>query len=177
MTLPRTRSRAIALLFGPVLLAGLGTPARAIEPYPGETREAFVARSALEQQRKLAEADTAAGELAPGFASGGDAGSPLGDHFRFGMFGLVTLVLVALRVSGGILRASRALTKVGGVRAKTDSFEDRLAEKLRELERTNPVSQSRPEPQHVSVSAEPPPAPLPTPQFPAAPRTFGRRTG
>lgn len=174
MALSRAWLRGIAMLFGLALLAGVGSPARAIEPYPGETREAFVARSALEQQRKLAEADAASQALGGGFAGSSSASG--GGGFKFGMFGLVALVLGGLRLSRGIFRASRAITGTGGVARRSESFEDRLAEKLRELERATPSQPHAPAlpqmpaiPVSTQSPADAPPRPAP------GPRTFGRR--
>lgn len=168
MTLPRIWPRVIAMLFGLTLLVATDTPAWAIDPYPGETREAFVARSALEQQRKLADADAAAQALGSGFA-GGDTGSTAG-IFKFGMFGLVALALGALRLSRGIFRASRVIAKTSGIGSGGASFEDRLAEKLRELQAAEQPPQAQaPNPADAAPMLQAAPAP------PGA-RTFGRRT-
>lgn len=167
------------MLFGLVVLIGLTAPANALEPYPGETREAFVARSALEQQRKLAEADAAAGALTPGLASGGGTESSGGfGGLQFGAAGLAMLLLGGLRMSRSIFRASRSLTKKpGGQIAGVDTFQDRLAARLRELDQPSPLPSATPVPQHgvtPEPTADPQPPRLISPVA-TGPRTFGRR--
>lgn len=167
MTARPTWLRVFAMLLGLALLAGLSaTPARAIEPYPGETQEAFAARARLDQQAKLAAADAASGS--PYQTHGGGGGGSLGGALKLGIVSLAMLAIGGLRMSRGIFRASRTIAKASGASTAGETFEDRLAERLRELERTDALP-TAPLPATQPVASAPP-----RPMV-AGPRTFGKR--
>lgn len=162
MTGQRTRLCAFAMFLGLALTIGLSAgPARAIEPYPGETQEAFAARAQLEQQAKLAAADAASGKSS-------SAGGAMGSALKLSAFGLVMLVVGGWRMSRGIMRASQKIAQAGGAGRAGESFEERLAERLRELERTDAIP-TAPLPA-APIAAVPPPRAMN-----AGPRTFGKR--
>lgn len=168
MTAIRIRARVLAMLIGLAVLVALGAaPARAIEPYPGETQEAFAARAQLEQQRKLAEADAAAGAPYRALAGQGGAGS-LGGALKLGAISLGLLIVGGLRLSRGIMGASQKIAKASGAGRSSESFEERLAERLRELERNDAIP-TAPLPSAQPIAATPP-RPIVV-----GPRTFGKR--
>ena len=88
----------------------------------------------------------------------------------YGVLTLLGLAMTCWRLARGIVRASRSVARAGGAGRTRGSFEERMAERMRELERTDPPIASAPDnPQTVA-------GPPPVAHTAAGVRTFGRRS-